>query len=125
MIRAWPGGESLSSRTIGVPPTRSRTVGYSRATGASLGDRGRLGGCQFLPPDQRQPCDERHHAQADEHPEREARSRGEGLRLTHPVLDEVVEAADPDRRGDRDPDGAAYLLRRVDQSRREPRLVVA
>src|SRR5690348_7746749 len=35
-IRAWPAGESLSSRTIGVPPTRSRTVGYSRGIAGSL-----------------------------------------------------------------------------------------
>src|SRR5919201_1770921 len=35
-ILAWPGGESLSSRTIGVPPTRSRTVGYSRGIAGSL-----------------------------------------------------------------------------------------
>src|SRR5437763_5067463 len=33
MIRAWPGGESLSSRTIGESPTRSRRVGYSRDIG--------------------------------------------------------------------------------------------
>src|SRR3954447_17948868 len=31
-IRPWPGGDNLSSRTIGVEPTRSRIVGYSRAT---------------------------------------------------------------------------------------------
>src|SRR4051794_27924514 len=31
-IRARPGGESRSSRTIAVEPTRSRMVGYSRAT---------------------------------------------------------------------------------------------
>src|ERR1700749_4217159 len=35
-IRAWPGGDSRSSRTIGVPPTRSRTVGYSRGIAGSL-----------------------------------------------------------------------------------------
>jgi hypothetical protein len=35
-ILAWPGGESLSSLTIGVPPTRSRTVGYSRGIAGSL-----------------------------------------------------------------------------------------
>src|SRR5436309_15453265 len=31
-IRARPGGDSLSSRTIGVEPTRSRMAGYSRGT---------------------------------------------------------------------------------------------
>src|SRR6266699_2545577 len=35
-ICAPPGGESLSSRTIGVAPTSSRTVGNSWGTAASL-----------------------------------------------------------------------------------------
>src|SRR5215475_3829044 len=63
-IRACPGGESRSSRTIGVPPTRSRTVGYSRGIEGSLVlfrpalvcDR-RLGR-EFLALDQHQPGDE-------------------------------------------------------------------
>src|SRR6185437_3721033 len=42
-IRACPGGERRSSRTMGVPPTSSRTVGYSRGIAGSLeqhlGDR--------------------------------------------------------------------------------------
>src|SRR3954447_11245631 len=42
-IRAWPRGESLSSRTIGVPPTRSRTVGYSRGIGREAYARGGAG----------------------------------------------------------------------------------
>src|SRR5437763_10134421 len=43
-IRAWPAGESPSSRTIGVPPTRSRTVGYSRGIEGSLEQRSTLEG---------------------------------------------------------------------------------
>src|ERR1700751_2027871 len=47
-IRAWPGGESLSSRTIGVPPTRSRTVGYSRGIAGSVEQSSALEGAMKI-----------------------------------------------------------------------------
>src|SRR5690349_7185354 len=47
-IRAWPAGESLSSRTIGESPTRSRTVGYSRGIAGSLVVRETLEGAMRI-----------------------------------------------------------------------------
>src|SRR6266516_2352651 len=83
-IRAWPGGESRSSRTIGVEPTRSRMVGYSRATrrkGMPCASelhlaRERLArlGRKFLALDQHQPGDERRDADSHEHPESQRRA---------------------------------------------------
>src|SRR5215467_1955100 len=141
-IRAWPGGESLSSRTIGVFPTSSRRVGYSRGIarkpravpgvggGALRESRGALGlggGREFVAPDQHEPGDERGHADPHQNPESQRRSRGEGLlEVALPVLrDQVVEAGRRDGCADRDADRASDLLRCVDESRGETRLVVA
>src|SRR5215475_4087184 len=132
-IRARPGGESLSSRTMGVPPTRSRTVGYSRGIEGSLVlSRAALAcdrrlRCEFLALDQYQSGDQRRDADPDEHPEGQRGPRGERLRVVAlPVqCDQVVEAGDGDRGADGDADRASDLLGRVDEARGETRLVIA
>src|SRR6476660_1400667 len=124
-IRPWPGGESLSSRTIGVPPMRSRTVGYSRGIAGSLElcDAGRavsLGsGRELLALDQHDSGDKRGDADAHEHPEGQGRPGREGLReVALPVhLDQVVEAAQEYGRTEGYADRASDLLRGVDESR--------
>src|SRR4029077_19348090 len=124
-IRPGPGGESLSSRTIGVPPMRSRTVGYSRGIAGSLElcDAGRavsLGsGRELLALDQHDSGDKRGDADAHEHPEGQGRPGREGLReVALPVhLDQVVEAAQEYGRTEGYADRASDLLRSVDESR--------
>src|SRR5215475_10106000 len=132
-IRAWPGGERLSSRTIGVPPTRSRTVGYSRGIAQSLELRdarravGLGSGRELLGFDQHDSGHERRDADAHEHPEGQGRPGGEGLReVALPVhLDQVVEAAQEHRRTESYADGSSDLLRGVDEPGSEAGLVVA
>src|SRR6478672_11577090 len=132
-IRACPGGESRSSLTIGVPPTRSRRVGYSRGIAGKprpLCQTGRaltLGrGRELLTLDQHHSGHESGDADADEHPEGQRRPGREGLlEVALPVhLDQVVEPAQENGRTEGYADRASDLLRGVDESRSESCLVV-
>src|SRR5436190_1456727 len=108
---------SLSSRTIGVPPTSSSSIGYSRAICPRSLDSG-LGGLlldDVLLADPAQQ-DERGccacERQCDQRPERVLIASHERLRCKAQVLGFGPE----DRRDDRNPDCSADLLARVDQA---------
>src|SRR5436190_10409045 len=127
---AAPSGTTCCRRTSGVLPTSSSSVGYSRGITPSvtrgplgsggLGFRRRLG--RARPAQEHEGEDSAQDREGDQTPEGVLEAVGGRVRQGVPAVEQVVPRGREDRRGNRDADGAADLLVRVDQARRETRL---
>ena len=98
----------------------------ARAARVALGDvepSGLAGRRDLFLPNQHQRRDDTDERDAGTDPEREPEARCERFRRCRAGDELVLRPADRDRREQRDPDGAADLLRGVDQARRDPGLV--
>ena len=121
--------EIRSRRTIGVDPTRSSTVGYSRAIGRRLSGRearyaATSGVSPTTPSSSRRISASVATIAAIAHPNIVQNAHCDAARVRlregRPGRGQVVEVADRDRRRHRDADRAADLLRRVQEPRGEP-----
>src|SRR5205823_525771 len=118
---------SLSSRTIGVAPTRSSTVGYSRAIAPSLDRDSRSFALPHVfrahPAKQHEPCCRAGKGQREECPETVLKARGqEAVRFRLRMWVLACSRRGEDCGHDGHTDRAADLLARVQQSRGEPGL---